>query len=1036
MRDYNKDFKFKYVLNKIHGKIFIKKIIAFDTETHDNNQQFTLGSTYDGTEHKIYYDKETMRKYLLDKRHQNTLLCATNLQFDFCALEDLKNFKDYNIISRSGRFIQVKKQVKYENKKYQGHDVVFANVFIDSLNHYAGSVESAGKIINIHKLEQPYFLGQEPRNSDEWNELLTYNKQDTKVTYELMKFLQDTYNHLGCEMKTTISSTALDLWKRKYLPCELIREDYILGFRIKDEIFKTYYGGRTEIYGRGLLKSTNKKKWRLLDFNSLYPSCMLNKFPLPQSIVKPENKTIENIKEYEGFSDVEIECDYMFYPLLPYRDFKLGKLIFPVGRWRSSYTHLELRRALELGYRINKIHSQYIYKKTFYPFRDYVNDLYNKRLEYKNDNNPMEVVVKLFLNCFSHDTNIWTKHGLKNIRDVKVGDIIYSVNPDTLETEFKEVIKTYEYDYNDEMYHIYNHRMDCLVTPNHRFLLRGTNGNNYFKEIKDIKRGCIPKIYSKIKGKNIDIIDLHKYLDENDNYDNTYWYPKGNKGLQKYGIHLKYDMKDFMSLLGWFISEGSLYYRNGCYFVKIHQKKEHYRNEIENLLQRMNIIYTKSDSQFEIYDKVLFKFFITEVGKYQINRIIPRFVFNLDSSYLESLYNSMMSGDGYKGLIFNNKRKQSRKYTTISKQLAYDFQQLCIHLGIHSKVLTSKKVDKNSKHISYIVYENYSKDFRLETQRKSRINIFKTKNNSDKVYCVEVKDNHTLIVERNGKILTTGQSLYGKLAQRDFIEYQWFDISKMTSHEYNDYLDSNNTSVNGDIGFKRIVRECDTNFIFPILASYVTSYGRLKIHDALVKYEGVYADTDSVITCIDIEDSNKLGELKIEDTLKKAILIRPKLYLKHDEFDNIKIKVKGIPRVNVQSFEKILQNDRVFFNKFIKPSESIRYGWNVNSVREDSKGVSLEDNKRLWSKKFSADDFDFESKPIYINDVSLFKRKHVNRKSVREKILISEQEYKKNKNKIRKQFIESDMFDINAVGSDITPEEFIENEVWFEKHGL
>lgn len=696
MRDYNKDFKFKYVLNKIHGKLFIKKIMTFDTETHDNNQKFTLGSVFDGDSFLVFNDKEDMRKYLLDKRYQNTLLCATNLQFDFCALEDVRNFYSYKIISRGGRFIQVVKQTKYENRNHEGHDVTFANVFIDSLNHYAGSVENAGKIVGLKKMDSPYFLGKEPSTTlpayavnskgekykvepeiTEYEYLKEYNKRDSEVTYKLMTFLQNTYNSLGCEMKTTISSTALDLWKRKYLPCELIREDYILGKNIKDEIFKTYYGGRTEIFGRGLIESDENTKWKLFDINSLYPSVMCLKYPLPQSIMKPSEYTIDNIKKYEGFSEVEIECDYMFYPLLPYRDVKRGKLIFPYGHWKASYTNLELRKALELGYRIKKIFTQYIYTKTFYPFRDYVTDLYQKRMEYKRDGNPMEVVTKLLMN-----------------------------------------------------------------------------------------------------------------------------------------------------------------------------------------------------------------------------------------------------------------------------------------------------------------------------------------------------------------------SIYGKLAQKDFIEYHWFDISEMTPQEYNDYLNSNNTTVYGNVGFTRTVKECDTNFIFPILASYVTSYGRLRLYEYLVKYNACYADTDSIITKEDVPNSNVLGEMKLEDEIKKAILIRPKLYMKQDVFDKVKVKVKGVPKVSIESFEHMLQHDRVYFNKFIKPTESIRRGWNVNEVRQDSKSVDLEDNKREWSKQFDYKTFDFNSKPLYIDIMEEPVKKHVIRKTVNERKIISEQEYKKNKDKLRKQFLESDLFDLNSVGQDITPEEFVENEEWFDKRGL
>jgi hypothetical protein len=131
-----------------------------------------------------------------------------------------------------------------------------------------------------------------------------------------------------------------------------------------------------------------------------------------------------------------------------------------------------------------------------------------------------------------------------------------------------------------------------------------------------------------------------------------------------------------------------------------------------------------------------------------------------------------------------------------------------------------------------------------------------------------------------------------------------------------------------------------------------------------------------------------------------------------------------------------LNHDRIYFNKFVKPSESIRRGFNVNSVREDSKLVNLEDNKRIWSKLFDVNDFDTNSSPVTVDDITIHERKHVRKKTVKEKQLLSQQEREKIQRKMEKQFIMSDLFDIESVGTDITPEEYLKNEEWFDKQGL
>jgi hypothetical protein len=794
----DKDFQDKYLFTRIAGKIHYKKIIAFDIETHDNNQKFTLASAYDGERYYEFFGeqgKKEIKKFLVDKKHQSTFICATNLQFDFSAMEDSDNFFRYKIIQKGARFICVKKSDKYKNKNHKGHDVVFSNIFIDSINLFPMSVEKAGKVIGIPKMDKPATLGLKPRQDvtataindkgetykiegkSEFEYLLEYNKQDTYVTYKLMEFLNESFNILGCEMKMTISSTAMDLFRRKYLPCDMIKEEYIMSDdAVKQKIFKCYYGGRTEVFGRGYLKSDENNKWVVGDFNSKYPDVMRNKFPLPQSIRKPEIYSVDNIREYEGFSDVSIECDYMFYPLLPFKDDDNGgKLIFPIGRWRASYTHVELRKAIKIGYRILDIHEQHIYTETFYPFKEYVSDLYAKRLQYQAENNPMEQVVKLAGNCFSEDTRILTESGLKYVKDIQINEKVYSVNPITLKTEIKNVIRTYDYYYDGVMYHICNPRMDCLVTPNHKFLIRSL---------------------------------------------------------------LKYDSYEFIEA-----------------------------NKI-------------------------------------VGNFIPKTEFN------KNIY------------IFDT-------------------------------------------------------------------DVTLIKNPSNKVYCVEVADNHTVIAERNGKMLVTGQSTYGKFGEKEHTEIEWFNVKYMTTFEYRMFLEMDNTMMYGDKGYIINTKECTANHVFPIICAYVTSYARLDLYDAIVKYNAVFCDTDSVITNKHIISSKELGGLKIEDELKEVIIVKPKLYMKVTSKGVTKVKFKGLPNAKIEQFESILQHEKVFYNKFTKPSESIRKGIPINSIREESKSINLEDNKRAWKKPFSDKTFDFDSSPIKIDKLQLRLKKHIRKKTMKEKIEIA-----------------------------------------------
>src|SRR5208282_2346520 len=86
---------------------------------------------------------------------------------------------------------------------------------------------------------------------------------------------------------------------------------------------------------------------------------------------------------------------------------------------------------------------------------------------------------KIFLNCFSPDTKVMTKDGVKYIAEIKIGDMVYSLNKETGESELKPVTRTYEYDYYGNMVKFQSNHIDFLVTPNHRFWVSKLGKRDY-----------------------------------------------------------------------------------------------------------------------------------------------------------------------------------------------------------------------------------------------------------------------------------------------------------------------------------------------------------------------------------------------------------------------------------------------------------------------------------------------------------------------------------------------------------------------------
>ena len=74
------------------------------------------------------------------------------------------------------------------------------------------------------------------------------------------------------------------------------------------------------------------------------------------------------------------------------------------------------------------------------------------------------------LGCHSEDTQVLTPEGIKNFKDLHVGDKVFAINPETNELVTTTILKTYEYDYEGKMYNFVSKRYDFHITPNPRML--------------------------------------------------------------------------------------------------------------------------------------------------------------------------------------------------------------------------------------------------------------------------------------------------------------------------------------------------------------------------------------------------------------------------------------------------------------------------------------------------------------------------------------------------------------------------------------
>lgn len=390
------------MLVPLRGEAKISPVIAFDTETFGQQNHFQIGviSTKDGD--YLFESAQELLDHMCQKQYWNHVAFATNLVFDAFALfgaavKPGQMPAGWSFFDNGSKLIWVKKVVSVENRS-NGETKYRYQTLLDSLNIFPAGVEQMGGILNKvaagyeregkqpladyyreSKLKKPRWLGKRrwsDLNQSDKDMLSTYCAADARVTRKFMEWFQQEVANLGGEMKMTAASTALDLFRRKYL-----REANLAipqpSWECMIESKHSYYGGRTEC----LVVGTTDDVWDN-DVNSMYPSVMVEinyPYPSPERFVKWKSPP-HSCLEYEGFSKVTVTVPYMDIPPLPFKSDH--KLLFPYGTLSGIWTNIELRYALELGCQIKELEWSYFNRKTFNPFTNYVYDLFGKRLEY------------------------------------------------------------------------------------------------------------------------------------------------------------------------------------------------------------------------------------------------------------------------------------------------------------------------------------------------------------------------------------------------------------------------------------------------------------------------------------------------------------------------------------------------------------------------------------------------------------------------------------------------------------------------------
>ena len=347
--------------------------------------------------------------------------------------------------------------------------------------------------------------------------------------------------------------------------------------------------------------------------------------------------------------------------------------------------------------------------------------------------------------CYSEDTQTLTENGWKYFWEYKKGEKIATLNTRTNKIEYHLPKKMFVYEHDGEMYHYKkDDSVDLLVSPEHQLWYRSAD---YKKLKKD--NGWKLEPANKINLKNIQFLTGADWDAEEvvNNWRNE-----------------RIEMDVWTEFLGYFVSEGCVYFgtkdkkQNR---INIAQKEGETCIKIEECLRKLPVKVNKRKNKegyihFDFYDEAIAQWLEKKIGRYSYGKHLPQSLKMLPKRQLKIFFDAYMAGDG----SWDNREGRSSGYfSTVSKVLADDLQEICLKIGYKSKLI--ERVDKRSgnrfPYYRVSICDRTTPEVRLEKN-------LKVINYKGSIYCFEVP-NHLFITRRNGIIAIQGNTATPEIQQ-------------------------------------------------------------------------------------------------------------------------------------------------------------------------------------------------------------------------------------------------------------------------------
>lgn len=373
-----------------------------------------------------------------------------------------------------------------------------------------------------------------------------------------------------------------------------------------------------------------------------------------------------------------------------------------------------------IGIRVSLSNNHTLNGKTFFDICDELKGVYPKEFKFTGWH-PM---------CYSDDSEVYTDSGWKFFKDVKDTDRILSLNPDTFDLEYTNILLNFKRWHKGDMIHLYNRSLSQLVTPEHEVLYLSKGNMTTFKRVPAEKCGTTLPIYRSSK-----------------------WKGQYNPYVQVGSLKVK--VEDYAEFMGYWLSDGSLGHRPQIHVAQQDDNKYNIHKCMKRINGKSWISKEKVGFSANDWYEHLKKF-----GKCT-DKFVPECIKQSTPEVIEIFLKAFVSCDGMvrkphafigsRGTLCNS-TKEERIYFTTSVRMADDIGELILKAGRRPSFYIDKCKGRVQK------FKNGEYTINNDCIRISECNsatatqYYKERVPYDGyVYDLTLEKNHIMYIRRNGK---------------------------------------------------------------------------------------------------------------------------------------------------------------------------------------------------------------------------------------------------------------------------------------------